>query len=190
MGYTVARSAGCNDWEYASGKLYTRSFDPVTNAFGAEVPLVTEGVSNFYPSWSPDGQYVLFNRSDTNAPQGAYNNGNASLWVIKADGSAPAVELVAANQGLGLTNSWGRWAPFSQTVGTAGEQIYWVTVSSKRAFGTRLPAGTPQIWMTPFRVATAAAGQDPSVSAFWLPFQNLGSNNHIAQWTERVVVPE
>ncbi|MEJ7602352.1 MAG: hypothetical protein WKG01_30935 [Kofleriaceae bacterium] len=184
------RSPGDEDWRFPDGRIYTRSFDPVTNAFGAETPLVTEGVNNFYPSWSPDGQYVLFNRSDTNGVNGAYNNGNASLWVIKADGAAPAVELVAANQGLGLTNAWGRWAPFSQTIGTAGEQIYWVTVSSKRAFGTRLATGTPQIWMTPFRVATAAAGQDPSVSAFRLPFQNLTSSNHIAQWTERVVNPQ
>jgi len=180
-----AITAGGADYSFDGGRIVTRSFDPTTNAFGPEMPLVTTGTNNFYPSWSPDGQYVLFNRSDAGS---SYNNGNASLWVVKADGSAPAIELVAANAGLGLTNSWGRWAPFAQTVGT--DQIYWVTVSSKRVFGTRLAAGTPQIWMTPFRVGAAGAGMDPSAAAFRLPFQNLTSSNHIAQWTERVIIPQ
>jgi hypothetical protein len=30
-------------------------------------------------------------------------------------------------------------------------------------------------------------GQDPTAPAFRLPFQNLTSNNHIAQWTERII---
>jgi len=31
---------------------------------------------------------------------------------------------------------------------------------------------------------------DPSAPSFRLPFQNLDSRNHIAQWTERVVVTQ
>ncbi len=66
--------------------------------------------------------------------------------------------------------------------------MYWVTVSSKRVFGTRLVAGNqPQIWMAPFFPDRASAGNDPSEVAFRLPFQNINSNNHIAQWTEQVV---
>jgi hypothetical protein len=42
--------------------------------------------------------------------------------------------------------------------------------------------------MTPFFPGRAALGNDPSAKAFRLPFQNLDSSNHIAQWTERVVV--
>jgi hypothetical protein len=94
----------------------------------------------------------------------------------------------------GLTNSWGRWAPFQQTVGAGNEPIFWVTTSSKRDFGVRRintgqaeAAKTPQIWMAPFYTSRAAAGMDPTAPAFRLPFQNLASNNHIAQWTERVV---
>jgi hypothetical protein len=192
----VRHATALSDWTFQAGKIFVRSFDPTTNAFGAETPLVTDGVTNFYPSWSPDGQYVLFNRSNieddgAGGPlEGAYNNANASLWAVKADGSLPPVELAAANQALGLTNAWGRWAPFAQTLGTAGEQIYWLTVSSKRAFGTRLPYGRPQIWMMAFRPAAAAAGMDPSAFAFRLPMQNIDSSNHIAQWTERIVIPQ
>jgi len=41
--------------------------------------------------------------------------------------------------------------------------------------------------MTPFFPNRAARGADPSAPVFRLPFQNLDSSNHIAQWTERVV---
>jgi Tol biopolymer transport system component len=183
------REPGGADWSFDGGQIFTRSFDPVTNAFGGETPLVTTGVNNFYPSWSPDGQWVLFNRSDSGT---AYNNVNASLWVVKSDGSGQPIQLAAFNAAGGLTNSWGRWAPFAQTVGDTAESIFWITVSSQRDFGVRLlnsqsSAKTPQLWMSPFHVERAGAGQDPTAPAFRLPFQNLTSNNHIAQWTERVV---
>lgn len=177
-----------SDWSFNSGQLFTRSYDPVTKAFGPETPLVTDGVNNFYPSFSPDGQYVLFNRTTAG---GSYDNANASLFVVKSDGSAPPVELATVNKGLGLTNSWGRWAPFQQTLGPTFEQTYWITVSSKRDFGVRLVgAARPQIWMTAFSKDRAAQGQDPTSPAFRLPFQNIDGNNHIAQWTERVVTTQ
>ena len=202
----IRTSAAGADWSFTGGTIYTRSFDPNTLAFGAETPLVTAGGNNFYPSWSPDGEWILFNRSPNNG--NAYNNVEASLWVVKADGSMPPIRLASFNAAAGgLTNSWGRWAPFQQTVGTAAEPIYWITVSSKRDVGVRRlnstqpdldPVGvpghgtneddkTPQIWMSPFYTTRALAGQDPTTPAFRLPFQNLTSNNHIAQWTERVI---
>src|SRR5262249_38104208 len=47
----------------------------------------------------------------------------------------------------------------------------------------------PQIWMTAINLDAAAlgAGTDPSRPAFWLPFQDLGTNNHLAQWTQRAL---
>jgi len=178
-----------SDWSFDGGQIYWRTYDQATDTFGPEMPLVTDGLNNYYPSWSPDGNWVLFNH----APLGgnAYNNANASLYVIKGDGSGPAMELAAADQQVGLTNSWGRWAPFAQTLGTANEPMFWVTVSSKRNFGVRLVnQGRPQIWMTPFFPNQATSSLDPSNVAFRLPFQNIDSNNHIAQWTEQVIAPQ
>ena len=43
--------------------------------------------------------------------------------------------------------------------------------------------------MTPFFPDRAMQQQDPSAAAFRLPFQNIDSNNHIAQWTEQIVAP-
>ena len=191
------------DWAFGGGQIYTRTFDQSTDTFGPEVMLVADTNNNYYPSFSPDGQWVLFNKSTNNTGGGAYNNGSASVWVIKADGSAPAVELSKLNASINLTNSWARWAPFVQTVGT--EAIYWITVSSKRDFGTRLDhnafpvpmgsapddlPGRPQIWMAAFVTSSATAGMDPSAPPFRLPFQNIQSNNHIAQWTEQIVITQ
>jgi len=109
---------------------------------------------------------------------------------VPTAGGTP-IELAKADQTMGLTNSWGRWAPFAQTLGAANEPMYWVTVSSKRNFGVRLVnANRPQIWMTPFFPNQASSSVDPSNVPFRLPFQDITSDNHIAQWTEKVVVPQ
>jgi hypothetical protein len=177
------------DWHFGHGAIYVRSYDQATMAFGPETLLVSDAMNNYYPSFSPDSKYVLFNKSSDNSGNGAYNNPSASVWVIKSDGSGPQVELATLNAALGKTNSWARWAPFEQTVGT--NPVYWITASSQRDFGTRLVGlSRPQIWMTAFSPAAVEAATDPSSPTFRLPFQNLDSNNHIAQWTEQIVVTQ
>jgi hypothetical protein len=79
--------------------------------------------------------------------------------------------------------------PFGQTFGSNSEPLFYLTFSSQRQFGVRAASGSyPQIWMTPFFPDKALAGMDPSGPAFRLPFQDLSSENHIAQWTTSVVV--
>lgn len=39
------------------------------------------------------------------------------------------------------------------------------------------------IWMVAIDPARLARGQDPSSPAFCLPFQDITTSNHIAQWT-------
>jgi dipeptidyl aminopeptidase/acylaminoacyl peptidase len=179
------------DWDFRQGQIYTRSYDPATHAFGPEQPLVNDGANNYYPSWSPDGNWVLFTRSDF---ESSYDGSSSGTWVVKADGSQPPVALAAANQVIGITDSWARWAPFAQTLGAAGEPMFWITMSSKRDFGVRIHntavaqyARHAQLWMTPFFPARAQAGHDPSVPAFRLPFQSVDTSNHTAQWTQRIV---
>jgi len=184
------------------GTFMVQTYDRTSGNWGNPVPIATGSGNNYYPSFSPDGQWIMFNQSDDNSGNGAYNDPSASLWVVKADGSAPPIQLSKLNLASGATNSWGRWAPFAQTIGTDGEKIYWVTVSSMRDFGVRLhqseippsgptsAPGRPQVWMAAFHPDRAAAQIDPTDPAFRLPFQNIDSSNHIAQWTERVVVIE
>ncbi len=182
------------DWAFGTGDIFMRTYDQTSMSFGPERQLVADGANNYYPSFSPDGEWILFNKGDNTqatSVNGSYNGPNATLWVIKSDNTAPAVQLATANKATGLTDSWGRWAPFAETYTDSKEPMYWVTVSSKRDFGVRLVGvARPQIWMTPFFPDKAAAGQDPSAAAFRLPFQDIATNNHIAQWTEAVVVTQ
>lgn len=182
----VEYSSGA-DYTAEGGTIVTRTFDTNTNTFGTPTVLVpyASGADNFYPSYSPDGQWIVFTRVAGNS----YNNTSAQTWVVKADGSQPPVQLAIANVGGGLTNSWARWVPFAQTFGPQNEPMFYLTFSTQRPFGVRIPGGgRPQIWMTPFFPARAAAGQDPSGPAFRVPFQQVDTANHIAQWTQAVIV--
>jgi hypothetical protein len=182
--YIVSNSPNV-DWAFGGGHLYVQPYDAATQTFGAAQELVPAGGQNiYYPTFSPDGQWILYNQSN----EDAYDDGSAEIWAVPVDGSLPPLMISRANIGPGLTNSWARWAPFqSESGGEMSESFYWFTISSKRQFGVRHPGGVPQIWMAPFFPGRAAAGMDPSLPAFRLPFQDLATSNHIAQWTETVV---
>jgi len=183
--YTVFASPG-SDWASTGGSIVTQPFDAASGTFGTPTTLVAgaAGVNFYYPAWSPDGAWILYNKST----EDAYDDPDAELWVVRSDGSTAPVRLQTANMSDGLTNSWGRWAPFEQsTGGETPETFFWFTFSSKRAFGVRLAAGQPQIWMAPFFPSRAQDPQDPCYPPFRLPFQDIVGHNHIAQWTETVV---
>lgn len=184
---------GDNDAFRVNCGLVIRPFDVAGNTAGAIKPLVAAGeggMNSYYPSFSPDGKWVAFSRSA--AGVSAYNAASAETWIIKADGSAPPIKLTAADKDqAGRTNSWPRWVPFAQSFGPTNEPLFYLTFSTMRPYGVRLPTGgRPQIWMTPFFPARAEAGQDPSGPSFHLPFQSVANGNHIAQWTQAVVVIE
>jgi hypothetical protein len=156
------------------------------STFGPSRVLVeSQGENNYYPSYAPDGQWVLFNRARSNSN----NAPDASLWAVRADGSGMPIALTNAN-GRDATwgNSWPKWTPFVERyVGELDEPLLWITFSSTRDYGLRLRQGSmrrTQLWMAAFRPRGAAL--DPSSPAFWLPFQNLEDSNHIAQWVEAV----
>lgn len=187
-------TADANNDAFRNGcGLVTRPFDAAGNTAGAIKPLIAanvDGLNSFYPSISPDGKWIVFTRSA--AAVNSYNATSAETWVIKADGTAPPIKLAAADLGQGgRTNSWARWVPYGQTFGPNNEPMFYLTFSSMRKYGVRLPnGGRPQIWMTPFFPARAEAGQDPTGPAFRVPFQNVNNGNHIAQWTQAIVVIE
>ena len=184
---TFVQSEAGFPWEFTGGSIMTESFDITTQTFGTPTTVVASDgeVNNYYPSYSPDGQWILFNRASGGS---CYNNPTAEVWVVPAAGGTP-IELSLADADPTLpdiTNSWARWAPFSQTVG--GEPMYWITVSSTRNFGTRLVnTGRHQIWMSAFFPERATTGLEPSAPAFRLPFQDIASSNHIAQWADQVI---
>lgn len=159
--------------------LVTRS----GGGFGAPTILVpyASGQNAFYPAFSPDGRLVAFNRSS--GPSFSDNMPtmptDKTVWIVGTAGGAP-IRLGASTS---EDDSWPKWAPDVQRY--RGGSLMWLTFSSRRAYGLR-QSGTPQLWMTAIDPAKAAMGADPSAPAFWLPFQDPASGNHIAQWVTRV----
>ena len=196
-------------------RFYQGAIEMVTDqggTFGAPVTIVPAqaGRNRYYPSFAPDNKLIAFNEST--CPTGsahihcnADSDPTASIFVTTAQAGATPIPLARANAAgktdtaSALTNSWPKWAPFEfQRTETPGSRLVWMTFSSTRKFGLRTPptsssdesSSSTWLWMVAIDPDKVAAGQDPSYPAFALPFQDLASSNHIAQWTEEIVVVE
>jgi WD40-like Beta Propeller Repeat len=168
------------------------------------------GKNRYYPGISPDTSYPLMVFDESTCPAGtsygtpcnADSDPSAKMWTTPLPpAAAKLVELAAANapgvadQGVtDLTNSFPKWAPFTFQLDEQ-HKLLWLTVSSIRQYGLRKPpagagsesASSTLIWMVGFDPTAVAQGQDPSFAAFCLPFQDITTSNHIAQWTQEVV---
>ena len=165
---------GCGATGISRGSLEVWRYDG--SMWEPDYTLVqSEGENNYYPAISPDGEWVLFNRAIAES----YDAPDATLWVIPSDGGDP-VRLDAATSNHG--DSWPKWdvTVYQQH----GQPLMWFTVTSRRAYGLRLDAGEQaQIWMGAFEPSRTGNLAYPM---FWLPFQEIGSGNHIAQWTTTI----
>lgn len=189
----VRPASHSSDWVFTGGSIVSAPFDG--KALGTAKVLVqgsgSPNQNNYYPAFSPDGAAIIFNRSTGDS----YSDDDAALYVVSAKGGT-VVPLARANQAAGLRNSWARWSPFVQTYKQG--KLFWFTFSSTRDYGHKLVNSTqasksknPQLWMAAFEAGgELKAGTDPSFPAFYLPFQDIKTNNHIAQWTKEVVPVE
>lgn len=156
-----------------------------SGAFATPTSLLhSDGPNMYYPSFSPDALWVVFNES----PGESYNNVDAQLWAVRSMGGTPVRLQRAEGPDPGMRNSWPKWTPFVERyVGEVSEPLMWVTFSSARDYGLRLRQTsmnrTSQLWMAAFRPNGTG---DPSSPAFWLPFQDITQGNHIAQWVASV----
>jgi hypothetical protein len=220
-----------DDNHFTGGSLFTMTASGGT--FGTpQMLLGSQGENNFYPAFSPDGAFIIFNRvpftgsaatpgacTANSCPNDAFSNPAARVLLMPAGGGAQ-IDLAALNDTGALTNSWPRFAPNVQMY--KGSQIAWVTFSSTRDYGdvvrnTALIGGQPQhicfppespentstnkmvttdpicsqpqLWMAAIDLTKAGTGVDSSFPAFWLPFQEPKSHNHIAQWVTTIVGP-
>lgn len=177
----VEDMAGNGGTRVDRGRLVRVDWDAATNSFGTRTVMLEDPTASvYYPSVSPDGVWLLYNRT-TNG--GSLSNPLAEVWATRMDGSGSPVQLVAANKEPAISNSWPRWAPFLADDGE-GHPRYFFTFSSVRGYGSVV--GRPQLWMSSF---DPAGGADPSTPALWLPIQKSGLNNHAAQWTQLFIAP-
>jgi len=133
-----------------------------------------EAWNYYYPSISPDGQWVLYNRSTGDT----HDDRDAELMLIPLAIEGDPIRLDRANGGVDLTNSWPRWGPMLQ-------DRAWISFSSRRGYGDRSDRGTPQVWIAEVDLALAWSGFDPSRAAIRLPGQDLDVGNHTPVWVPR-----
>jgi hypothetical protein len=138
------------------------------------------GAFHFYPTWSPDGQWIAFVSAP--APGRSYDNPQARLRLVSRAGDR-VIEL--GNAGGGAGASWPRLAPAA--VAQAGGNLLFLIFSSRRAYGFLSRAGAgPQLWLSTIDLRRVASG-DPSSAAVWLPFQDYHVANLRGVWAERLV---
>ena len=209
-GYWMNKQGPKDDLWFAGASLYVSTYDPVSSMLGSPTMIaMSNGTDNFYyPSFSPDGSLIAFDHA-ASGPN--FHNSLARVELVVAGQSNPTpVDLMQANTPDAVTNSWPRWSPFVQRY--KGGHIVWMTFSSTRDYGLRIgnagkvncyPTESPitpfftqpptagctrtQIWMTAIKLDSTMVGSGVDVSkpAFWLPFQDLTTNNHLAQWAQR-----
>ena len=195
------------DLWFAGAGLYVAPWDSNTETIGAPTQIIasTGGKNYYYPAYSPDNSLIVFNYA-ASGPN--FHNPLARVQVVAAGQANPTPDDLTLLNGPGtVTNSWARWSPFVQKY--KGGKILWVTMSSTRDYGLRIhnagnqncyPTESPltptfdktsnctraQLWMAAIRLDANAvnAGTDVSWPAFWLPFQDLTTNNHLAQWAQ------
>jgi len=151
--------------------------------------VAIDGVNNYYPSYSPDGGFISFCRSPSNInsmgadpDSGESAVPDAELWLIPSDRSGAARQLTTI---AGRADSWPKWDPTQYE--NQGRPLYWMSWTSRRAYGLRLGHDQrAQIWMAAFDPMLAASGEQGFRAAFWLPFQDIETANHIPQWVTSV----
>lgn len=151
--------------------------------------VAIEGVNNYYPAYSPDGRFIAFCRSPSNInsmgadpDSGTSAVPDAQLWLIPSDGSGASRQLTNV---AGLADSWPKWDPTEYQ--NQGRPLFWMSWTSRRAYGLRLARDQrAQIWMAAFDPMLASTGEQGFRAAFWLPFQDITTANHIPQWVTSV----
>ncbi len=149
------------------------------------------GANNYHPTYAPDGRWIVFNHSPSNANSfgddtSSSSNGSCvtdgELWAVASDGSSAPFQLT--NIG-GVCSSWPKFDP--TTYQDHGHDLFWVAWATARGYGLRYGDGSiMQIWMAAFDPTLAGTGTPPTHAAFRLPFQNIATGNHIAQWVTSV----
>ncbi len=206
-GNTVAFGSPAS-WPTNAQNTWDGSIATVTNTAGTwSKPVIlapaVAGKNRYYPAVAPDGSLVVFDESTCSAQQSddcdTDSDPSARILAVRFPAGGAPVDLTRANQAgvadgnaTNLMNSFPKWSPFPLS---ARSKVFWLTFSSRRRYGLRSVApggrdklGGTLIWMVAVQPDQLAAGKDPSFAPFCLPFQDLSTSNHIAQWTRSVPV--
>jgi hypothetical protein len=130
------------------GSLWTIAHQGSGKFAAPTVLLQSAGENNYYPGYSPDGAFIVFNRVDKQpgtmpGPNDSFSNPNARVFVLPLGGmgTPTPIDCAALNGTGALSNSWPRWSPFIQMY--KGNRLLWVTFSSTRDYGVKVKNSAP-----------------------------------------------
>jgi hypothetical protein len=159
-------------------------------SFGPAVTVVAAkpGTNfHFWPSWSPDSNWLVFNTMDCGSGCQQYDAAPTRLRLVRAiddSGQAiinsPPIDLLNGTHLPHNTNNWPKFAPFLQ----ANHYVF-VVYSASYGWGWN-NGSNPQLFMFGLDLDKASMGVDPSYQPVWLPFQDRTTGNHSAIWTTDV----
>ncbi|MDG1484553.1 MAG: hypothetical protein P8R54_33510 [Myxococcota bacterium] len=161
-----------SDMEFERGEIIEVDWDADAQSLGdmRVLKAADTAVSFYYPAYSPDGEWIAYNRSTITS----YAAVDAELWLMSRDGSTD-IRLKNANGTGDLQNSYPRWGPLPD------DDVLWLAFSSRRTYAVQ-PNAMPQIWVAAILPELAESGDDPSSAPFWLPGQDPTSDNHLPVW--------
>ncbi|HVW24317.1 MAG TPA: hypothetical protein VHC69_03060 [Polyangiaceae bacterium] len=178
---------------------------PFANRAGGTVTALagasTNGVSEYYPSFSADDRLIAFNRASSTSGK-IYYRPDAEVNVIDASGGAP-VRLAAndpaacsGEKSPGVINSWAKWSP--SVITTGGKSYYFLIFSSARDYpGTHevpknqySPSDTraSQLYMTAV-VRDESSGKLTTYGAVYLWNQDPTTSNLTPAWDSFNIPP-
>ena len=185
-GHTIAfglRTDG-NGLDFTSSTLWLASVDVDTPQFGDLRQIAANDATRpaiIYPTFSPDSQWLAFNRATQSRTRGAAGE----LWMIDTGGTT---ELLLQNaNGVAMIPDAQQHASYEPTFSPVSAGGYfWLVFVSERTYGNLIVDEEPttrrkQLWVTAID-ASPQPGQDPSHPAFWLPGQDPADHNMRGSW--------
>ena len=181
-------------YTYANG---THTFGEPTFIVPGPITLPSGTYNNlFFPSFSPDGSYIVFDAARATWRDSAPGQARAPgqrLLMTDPKGSW-TVDLANLNGPGDLDTTWAHWAP------TDASDYYWVVYSTERPYGHKLTQANTaqacvqngvleckQIWIAAIdksKLTAKTPPDDPSAAPVWMPGQDLGADNISPYWTK------
>ena len=161
--------AADSEWAVRTGQIAILPYNG--GAFGPARVVAPSGADfHFYPSWSPDGKWIVFVSTPSGLDRISYDQADTRLRLVSRDGG-PIFDLANATQVVGRTSTWPKFSPYLQADGN----VMFITFNSKIDYGFLLEndgrpnGGVPQLWMAAVDAAQAGGRRRSLVRARLAP---------------------
>jgi hypothetical protein len=175
-----------NGLDFTQSTLWVTDVDLVVPSFSNTKMIVANDAQRpcvTFPTFSPDSQWIAFERSTQARSRGALSQ----IWLTNNDGSVQMA--LDATNGVGMITGddqlHASYEPTFMPVSAGG--YFWLVIVSERKYGniledTNASTRRKQLWVTAID-ASPVPGQDPSHPAFWLPGQETTNQNMRGEWS-------